>query len=354
MVAAYAALTCGYAFSILLSSMDSSLMSISLTNAHVIDANYTMSTFSFVFIYTLIIIVASILITKITEDVMVKKLPKYEFDEGSVEDEIISKREFRGLLFAALVCILYIIIVIYNIIPGLPFSGNLLDYSQTLYIDKLFSYESFFTNGFVFIVTMLFVLAGLSYGIGARTIKNNKDLADNLGYSLNGIGKVLVLVFLASTFISIFKHTNIGPTIVAALTNLIGSSNFGGISLVLLLFISSVISTIFVPSSLAKWAIMANTAVPAFMNSGMSPAFAQAVFRMGESVALCITPMLAYFVIYLAYIEQYNQTDKPIRLFKVIKWQLPYLLMMLCICLIVIIVFYVVNIPLGIGGMVAL
>ncbi len=353
-VAAFAGLTCGSAFSIFLTSVDSSLLHLTIANAQIIDSTYMISTFGFSIIYGLIIIGATLLITKITEDIVAKKLPKYEFGENEVAEEIITKKQIKGLLLAGLVCVLYCLIVLYNIIPGLPFSGNLLDNSQLLYVDKLFSHESFFSNGFVFIVTMLFVLAGLFYGIGAKTINNNKDLADSLGYSLNGIGKILVLIFLASTFISIFKQTNTGPTIVAGFTNLIGSSKFGGIALVLLLFVASIVSTIFVPSSLAKWTIMANTVVPAFMNAGMSPGFAQAVFRMGESVAMGITPLLAYYVIYLAYIEQYNQGDKPIRLFEVIKWQLPYALMMLCVCLIAIIVFYLINIPLGVGGMVSL
>ena len=353
-VVSFAALTIGSSFSILLTSVDSSIMNLTVLNAGVISLNYTMSTFSFILVNSLIIVILSFAITKITEDYVVKKLPKYEFEETSVEDEIVTKKQLKGLLFAFSVAFVYLLIVIYNIIPGLPFSGNLLDYTQTLYIDKLFSYESFFSNGFVFIITLLFVLMGLFYGIGAKTIRNNKDVAENLGYSLNGIGKVLVLIFIASTFISIFKQTNIGATLVASLTNLIEKSNFTGFSLVLLLFFASVISTLFIPSSIAKWTIMSNSIVPTFMNSGMSPAFAQTIFRIGEAVTMGLTPMLAYFVIYLAYIEQYNQSDKPIKIREVIKWQLPYALLMLILGLIIITLYYLFNIPLGIGANVSL
>lgn len=354
MVASYAALTCGSAFSILFTSVDSSLLSLSVLNAGVIDTSYNMSTFAFLLINTLIIVIASIFITKITEDVVAKKLPKYEFEETDVNDEIITKKQLKGLLYAGSICFIYLLIVIYNIIPGLPFSGNLLDKTQVLYIDKLFSYESFFSNGFVFIITMLFILAGLFYGIGAKTIKDNKSFSDSLGFSLNGIGKVLVLIFMSSTFISIFKQTNIGPTIVASLTNLIGVSKFGGFALVLLLFNSSVISTIFVPSSLSKWTTMASVVVPTFMNAGLSPEFAQFVFRLGESVTMGITPLLAYFVIYLAYVEQYNKNEKPIKFIDVIKWQIPYVVFMLLLSIIILVIFYLLNIPLGIGGYVSL
>ena len=115
----------------------------------------------------------------------------------------------------------YLIIFIYNIIPGLPFSGNFLNYSENLYIDKLFGAESFFANGFVFIITILFVILGLLYGIGAKTIRNNREFVEALGHSLNGIGKVLIYIFASATFISIFKQTNLGNVIVAGLTKLV-------------------------------------------------------------------------------------------------------------------------------------
>ena len=81
---------------------------------------------------------------------------------GLLKEELrLGKREYRGLIFSISAGAIYLLIFIYNIIPGLPFSGNLLDYSQKLYIDKLFGYNSFFNSGFVFVVTILFFLAML-------------------------------------------------------------------------------------------------------------------------------------------------------------------------------------------------
>ena len=144
-----------------------------------------------------------------------------------------------------------------------------------LFRSKLFSYESFFTLGFVFIVALLFILLGLFYGIGAKTINNNKDLVDSMSSSLNGIGKTLLLIFVAASLINIFKQTNIGPTIVAWLSNSIKDSNFTSIPLLIMLFVVSAISTLVLPRSASKWAIIASTAVPAFMNAGLSPEFSQ-------------------------------------------------------------------------------
>ncbi len=355
-IAAFAGLTLGSGISFLLTSIDSSLISTTLLNAHILQANYTISPFAFIFIMLIITIIMAIFITHITENIIAKKVPKYEFEnnEELEEDLVITKKKRRGLTFAILAGAIYLLIFIYNIIPGLPFSGNLLDYSQTLYIDKLFSFDSFFSNGFVFIVTVFFVILGLAYGIGAKTINNNKEFIEALGSSLNGIGKILLMIFAAATFISIVKQTNIGNMIAGTFANLIGNTTFTGLPLILLLFLASVVTTIFLPSSISKWAILATTAVPTLMNAGISPEFAQVVFRLGESVTMGLTPLLAYFIVYLAYLEKYNQNNKSFKLSTAIKYQYPYALTSLFVFVIIIVVWYLIGLPLGISSGIAL
>lgn len=350
-VASFAGLTCGQGLSIFLTSIDSTMMTQTILGSHLLDINYTIGTFSFIIIMLVAIIILAFLITRITENYISKKLPKYEFPETALEEDLsIGRKELKGLLFGLGAGLLYLLIFIYNIIPGLPFSGNLLDYSQNFYIDKLFSFDSFFSNGFVFIVTILFVILGFFYGIGAKTIKNNKDLCDDLGHSLDGIGNTLVLIFFAATLINIFKYSNIGGIIVAALSNLIGSVNFSALPLIILLFIVAFISTILMPSSIARWGITAGIAIPVLMNAGISAEFAQIIYRFGESAAFGMTPLFAYFVIYLAYLEKYNQNRKPINLFKTIKYQAPYSFVTFIVLLILIIIWYLIGLPIGINA----
>ena len=259
----------------------------------------------------------------------------------------------RGLLFSLFAGLIYMLIFIYNIIPGLPFSGNLLDYSQSLYIDKLFSYNSFFSNGFVFVVAVFFVILGLAYGIGAKTIKNNKEFVDALGHSLNGVGKILVMIFAASTFINIFKQSNIGNVVAGALTNVMQNSEFAGLPLILVLFIFAGVIALFQPTILFSYNIASGVIIK-LMNAGISPEFTQLVFRLGSSVTLGLTPVFAYFVVYLAYLENYNQSNKPITIGEAIKYQLPYAAVTCIVYLLFIIVWYLVKFPIGIGAGVGL
>ena len=348
-IASFAGLTCGYGLSIIFTSMDSSLLSLTTLASRVMDVNYAIEVGSFLFIMILAILLMAIFITQIVERYLVYKLDKYDFPETEVEEEFfMGKNEKKGLCFALFAFLIYFLIFMYNIIPGFPFSGKLLDQSQVFYIDKLFSYNSFFSTGFVFIVTMGFVILGFFYGIGAKTIRNNKDLCEDLGHSLDGIGQTLVLIFFVSILINVFKYTNIGNVATTFLATLIEDSSFTGIPLILLLFFVTVFSTLLLPSSLSRWSILSGVAIPAFMKAGMSPEFAQVIFRFGESVSLGLTPLFAYCVIYLALLEKYNQGRKPINLLKSIRYMLPFSLLTLVLLLTILIGWYIVGVPIGI------
>jgi len=158
------------------------------------------------------------------------------------------------------------------------------------------------------------------------------------------------MIFLASAFLSIFKQTNIGNVIVAYVSDLIGSSGFNGLPLIIIVFIGVAISTIFVPASEVKWYILSSTLVPIMMQAEMTPAFVQTVFRFAETSVMNITPLLAYFIVYLAFLEKYNQSDKKIKLSESIKYQIPYTLIIGVTLLVLLLVWYIIGMPIGINS----
>lgn len=347
-VMAFAGLTCGTGINIFMSSIDASLLGYTKVAALTLDSTYMISNFAYVFIMILLTIGMSFLVTSITERIIIPRMGIYETDEET-EEFYLDKKKKRGLLFSLTVGVLYILIFVYNIIPGLPLSGNLLDYSQELYIDKLFGYNSFFNQGFVFVVTLFFFLCGLFYGIGAKTIKNNRDVCEYLGHSLDEIGKTLVLILFASAFISIFKATNIGNTVAALLGEFISSSQATGIPLIILSFIACILTTIVLPSPVTAWSMLSGVLVPVFMNAGLTAEFAQLVFRASECVAYGLTPIMAYFVIYLAFLNNYSEKDKPLSFIGAIKNILPYAGFTALVWIVLLIILYITGLPFGVG-----
>lgn len=349
-IMSFAGLTCANSINIFMNSIDSALINYTEIAAISIDSTYTITNAVHLFVMIVLALAASILIAYITEKHVIPNLGKYEDSEEVLEEDFyLDKKKKRGLLFSLTIAVIYLLIFIYNIIPGLPWSGNLLDYSQNYYIDKLFGFNSFFNQGFVFVVTMLFFLCGFFYGIGAKTIRSNQDVAEFLGHSLDDIGQTLVLIFFASTFISIFKETNIGSVITALLANFVAQNSFGGIPLIIITFIISAIVTIFVPSGVTSWSILSGVIVPVFMNSGMSPEFAELVFKGGQSLTFGLTPIMAYFVIYLSFLNKYQEDGQKLSLTSSIKQILPYSLSIGAVWIIILIVTYILGVPIGIG-----
>lgn len=345
-IASFASLSFGYGINVFLSSNDSSLLTLTINAAKTLDPKYKIGIFFALFIMIVLLIAISVVFTYITEKKVMPKLPRYESDE---EVLVITNKELRGLIIGLGLGIIYTLLVIYMIIPGLPLSGAFLDHSGERYIDMIFGNNSLFAKGFIFIVTFAFFLIGIGYGFMTKTIKNNKDVTDSLGHSLDDIGSIIVLIFFASLFINVYEESHIGLVITGFISSLIGSLNFTGIGLMLITLICIAIANIFCPSSIVKWSMLSSVIVPLFMNASISPEFSQLVYVAGDSITNGLTPLFMYFVIYIAFMEKYNKGEM-VTLFGSIKTLIPYSVYSLIIWAIVLVGFYLIGIPIGIGS----
>ena len=345
-IASFASLSFGYGINVFLSSNDSSLLTLTINAAKTLDPKYKIGIFFALFIMVVLLIAISVVFTYITEKKVMPKLPRYEYDEEAL---VITNKELRGLIIGLGLGIIYTLLVIYMIRPGLPLSGAFLDHSGERYIDMIFGNNSLFAKGFIFIVTFAFFLIGIGYGFMTKTIKNNKDVTDSLGHSLDDIGSIIVLIFFASLFINVYEESHIGLVITGFISSLIGSLNFTGIGLILITLICIAIANIFCPSSIVKWSMLSSIIVPLFMNAGISPEFSQLVYVAGDSITNGLTPLFMYFVIYIAFMEKYNKGEM-VTLFGSIKTLIPYSVYSLIIWAIVLVGFYLIGIPIGIGS----
>lgn len=345
-IASFASLSFGYGINVFLSSNDSSLLTLTINAAKTLDPKYKIGIFFALFIMIVLLIAISVVFTYITEKKVMPKLPRYESDE---EVLVITNKELRGLIIGLGLGIIYTLLVIYMIIPGLPLSGAFLDHGGERYIDMIFGNNSLFAKGFIFIVTFAFFLIGIGYGFMTKTIKNNKDVTDSLGHSLDDIGSIIVLIFFASLFINVYEESHIGLVITGFISSLIGSLNFTGIGLILITLVCIAIANLFCPSSIVKWSMLSSTIVPLFMNASISPEFSQLVYVAGDSITNGLTPLFMYFVIYIAFMEKYNKGEM-VTLFGSIKTLIPYSVYSLIMWAIVLVGFYLIGIPVGIGS----
>ena len=135
------------------------------------------------------------------------------------------------------------------------------------------------------------------------------------------------MIFFAAQFITIFKQTNIGTLFVVMMANILKALPLSGIVLIIISFIFIAISNILIPTSLTKWAIISPVLIPMMMQLNISPEFTQIIFRASESLTNGITPLLAYFVVYIGYLNIYNKDEKKtFSISKGINLMIPYLI----------------------------
>ena len=161
---------------------------------------------------------------------------------------------------------------------------------------------------------------------------------------------MFILMFVAAQFIAIFKKTNIGTVIACWLANALEILDFTGIPLIIVTLIFIAIANIFLTGTATKWMIFAPIVVPKFLQSNISPEFAQIVMRAGDSMTKGFTPILAAFIIYLGYLNIYNlNKNKPYSITKAMKLITPYFLLISLTWILLVVGWYISGLPIGPG-----
>lgn len=348
---AFASIASGHGVGLFITSLDYNLSSYTEASAKLLDADYVVSQSSnLIFIVVAAIFIASIC-TVITEKFIVRKLGRNTIDLDEEELVVEERTENKGLLFSLLATIIYLIPIILMLIPSANngFLGLLLDKSQTAYSKMLFSSDALLMTNMVGIISLLFGIQGFIYGITTGAIKKIRDLVNFSTDYLKSIGGMFVLIFFAAQFIAIVNESNLGMVLTGILANTISASEFAFVPLVLLILLFAMIANLFVTGSIAKWSIIAPNIIPAVMKANITPEFAQLVFRAGDSITNCITPLFSYFVIFIGFVEVYtkNKNDFSIRgCYSVI---LPYFFVIASIWIVMLLCWYIIGIPIGPG-----
>lgn len=350
--AAFAGISFGYGANIVANGVDNTLITYTQNATKILDQNYVVSLHGNIIFMIFATLLIAYLGMVVTEKYVVPKLGRYTIDE---EDNIdltteVSKKEKKGVVMALLSTLIVVLILVYCITPGLPFSGLFLNLKEKTYVAQLFGDDSYFRQGSVLIFAVLLAFAGLIYGLRVKTIKNNKDIMNCMSYYLKGFSSLLVLIFFAAQFCLIFKETNIGVFIVVSLSEMLGNMQLTGIVLIIFTFIIIAISTFFVPALGTKWAILSPVIVPMFMQSSFTPEFSQAVFRAADSSVKGITPLFTYFVILIGFLQIYNSKKKDIiTLTDAMSLMVPYTIAFSILWFLIIIGFYIIGLPLGLN-----
>ena len=336
LAAAFAGVSGGWSANLLIGTNDPMFAGMSTQAANMLDPNYVVSplcNWFFMFASTFVITAIG---TFVTDRIVEPRLGKYE---GAVETDSadLTAEEKRGLRFAGIAALVYIVLILIAVVP----TNGLLRSETGGFL------SSPFMSGIIFIMMLLFLIPGIAFGLGAGTIKNDKDVVELMTKGISGLAGFMVLIFFAAQFTSFFTYSNLGTILSVAGANFLESIGFVGLPLIIALIILTAIINLFIAVDSAKWAIMAPVFVPMFMRLGMSPELTQVAYRIGDSCTNIIAPTMPFFVLTVAFFQKY---DKKAGIGTVVSTMLPYSLCFLLGWILLFVVWYLLGLPLGPGS----
>ena len=202
LAAAFAGVSGGYSANLLLGTIDPLLAGISQEAARIVTPDYLVNpacNYYFMVVSTFVISLAG---TWVTEKLVEPRLGKPE-GAGIVDESMrqLSPEERRGLRFTLVAAIIIVIILLWGTVPA---SGFLRDAETG---DLL---HSPFLSGIVALIFIISLVCGLAYGLGAGTLRSDKDAMKGMSQAISTMGTYVVLVFFAAQFVAYFNWTKLG------------------------------------------------------------------------------------------------------------------------------------------------
>ena len=338
LIAGYAATNAGFTANVLITGTDALLCGVTEEAAHIIDPTATVSAASNWYFMIASTIILTFVGTFINDKVITPRLGQYKGGEQEQEREA-TGQEKRGLRNAGIFTLIFLVLLLVSVVPS---NGILRGEDGSLL-------NSPFLAGIVPLLVIYFILVGIVYGKTVGTLKKASDVPVIMAQSLTSLTGYIVLVFVISQLIAMFNYTNLSMVIAVNGAAALQNAGFTGVPLLIGIVIMSAVVDLFMTSGSAKWYIFAPIFVPMLMLLGYSPAFAQAVYRIGDSIANPITPIYPYLPIVIGMAQKY---DKNTGMGTIISMMLPYSMAFLVVWILQAVAWQVFNLPLGPDAMV--
>lgn len=299
LAAAFAGVAAGFGANVLVKPIDGILAEMTNDAIRIVDPSKSIditSNFYFGIASSLLLIVVC---TLISNRVVEPSLGIYEDSAEADQDNRLSPDEKRGLTFAFLA-----LIVLAGLIGVLTLpSGAPLRNAETGAIIG----ASPFMASLVFLIMLVFLVLGLAYGVGARTISTADDAIAAVTKSISDLGGLLLLFFVISQFVAYFNYSNMGTILAVRLADMLKDANLGSVTLLLAFLAIGFVMSIPVPNILPKWAILAPVFVPLFLKLGIAPDVLLAAYRVSDSPPNVINPLLPHFALVVGFAQRWSK-----------------------------------------------
>ncbi len=341
--AVFAGVSAGFNANLLITGLDPMLAGFTETGARIIEADYRVNpacNWYFMIASTVVITFTGWAVTSWFVEKRLHVKPPEEggpvpASEGDLENQRLTPAETRGLKIAGVT----FAIVFGAFLAMIFWTGGAL-HGKGERFDR-------WAEAIVPMLFFCFIMPGLAYGISMKAIRSDKDVARLLIDTMSSMAPIIVLAFFAAQFIEYFKYSGLDRMLAMAGGQMLGKADMPAGALVVAFIGVTVVFNLFVGSMSAKYAMFAPIFVPMFMMVGISPELTQAAYRIGDSTSNIITPLNAYLVIVLVYVQKFVPRGG---MGTLISTMLPYTVVFTIVWTALLLLWMWLGIPLGPDG----
>jgi aminobenzoyl-glutamate transport protein len=281
------------------------------------------------------VLMLTVVVGVVTDKVVEPRLGPYT-GEAPAETGGLSKEESRGLkyTFWALVGTL-VFFALLTVPKGAvlrnPETGALIGNSP-------------FMNGLIVFITIVFLVTGLAYGIGAGTIKGITDVTKAMEKAVSGLGGLIFLLFIISQFLAIFNYSNMATLAAVKVGDALEHAGLGPLPLLVGFVVVVLVLDLIMTGAIPKWAIFAPIFIPLLMRLHVGPEAVLAAYRVGDGPMNAVSPLNAYFALIVTFAQKYQ---KNAGVGTVVALMLPYVVTVTIVWILLLIVWQVLGLPWG-------
>lgn len=205
-----------------------------------------------------------------------------------------------------------------------------------------------FLDNIILMITFLFFVPGLFYGIKIGIYKKTIDIVRAMSKQMSGMGYILVLTFFSYNFLALLSYSGLGTYITFLGAEGLKALGLGEYPILLMIgfVITTAIINLFVGGLTSKWMLLGPIFVPMLyqVNNAMTPDMVAAAFRVADSSTNIITPLMSYAGVILVFMRKYKPEYT---IGDMIALMFPYSVAFLTVWTALLIAFFTFGIPLG-------
>ena len=351
LAAAYAGVSAAFAVNVLITPADALVTEMTNEAIQIATPGDTISVVANLYFNIVSTIAMALVITFVTERLIEPRLGKYTAEpavdtieagtpasSAGSEVKIEPAAEARGLKYALYaVFAAAAVIVLLTVFPDAPLrdpeTGDIIGTSP-------------FMDSLIFLITLMFLAAGIAFGIGAGTIETSNDVIAGVTKTFASLAGLIFMLLIISQFIAQFNYTNMPTLLATGLADLLERADVSALPLLIGFILVIMLLDIIIPGVLPKWAIFAPIFIPLFIELDVAPQTVLAAYRIGDSPMNVITPLMVYLPLIIIVAQRY-QRDAGIG--TIMSLMIPYTLVVAVTWIILFIIWYLLGIPLGPG-----